>query len=194
MNHPIGNLAHDLVKRYGVHDPFKIAEGLATDWAATKGNKGLRIKVFVTDLGGLKGFCCIITDVFCIFINENLSQEMKTMVCAHELGHCLLHTDNLQAGFKYSEYNLSLNLNRAEYEANAFTAFLLIDDSDMLDCLYSGWDFFETAKYLYIDVNYLAIRLMECPPPELRIDIPIDMTSSFLKYIDNGSDSISIDD
>ncbi len=175
MKHPIGSIAHRLTRKYGTHDPFVIAASLG-------------IKTYVTDLGGLKGFCCIIMGVCCIFINENLSQEMQKMVCAHELGHCLLHEDNLKSGGQYTEYNITANLNRAEYEANTFSAFLLIDDSEMLEYLYNGLDFYDTAKALYIDVNFLAIRLMECPPPEIRVDVPFAMKSSFLKYIDDSQE------
>lgn len=172
MKHPIGSFAHGIARKYGTHDPFAIAAALG-------------IRVYITKLGGLKGFCGIVADFYCIFINESLTQEMQKMVCAHELGHCLLHSDNLKAGETYTEYNIAANLNRSEYEANSFAAFFLIDDSEMLDYLYSGWDFYDTAKALYIDVNFLAIRLMECPPPEIRIDIPFAMKSSFLKYIDD---------
>lgn len=172
MNHPIGSIAHGLTRKYSTHDPFVIAASLG-------------IRTYVTDLGGLKGFCCVIMGVVCIFINENLSPEMQNMVCAHELGHCLLHEDNLRSGGKYTEYNLTSNINRAEYAANTFVAFLLIDDSDMLEYLYNGYDFYDTARALYIDVNFLAIRLMECPPPEIRVDIPFTMQSRFLKYIND---------
>ena len=176
MKHPIGRIAHELVNRHETRDPFAIA-------------MGENILIFRKDIGKLKGFCCFIAGKLCIFVNEKLSPEMQRMVCAHELGHCILNLEELSAGGTFNDGIGFFDCkNRDEYEANVFAAFLLIDDDQMLGCLYNGWDFFQTASALYLNINFLAIRLMECPPPDLRIEIPFTMNRKFLKYISDDAE------
>lgn len=58
----------------------------------------------------------------CIYINSNLSTLSQIVVCAHELGHALLHDD---AG---NYFNGEKDFDK-EYDADLFAAYLLLDES-----------------------------------------------------------------
>ncbi len=64
-----------LVKRYKTRDPFEIA-----------GQLGIEI-MFCNDFGPLKGMYRVIKRNRFIFLNNDLSEHMQRIVCAHELGH-----------------------------------------------------------------------------------------------------------
>ena len=75
-------LAEKLIAEFETRDPFRIAflMDIAVKYIDTKRQKGL---------------CAFFDDIPFIFINQNLSEEMRRMTCAHELGHILLHKDIL---------------------------------------------------------------------------------------------------
>lgn len=56
-----------------------------------------------------------------IFINKNFSNESQAIICAHELGHALLH-ENAGNNFHGGDFD-------KEFEANLFAAYLLLDQS-----------------------------------------------------------------
>ena len=72
-------LPRRLLRRYGTSAPFELADCL--------GITILECHDFKLQKGAFK---IILNNCF-IFINANLSTEMKKLVCAHELGHALLH-------------------------------------------------------------------------------------------------------
>ena len=75
-----------------------------------------------------KRFCKILLDDYFIFINVNLSPQMRRMTCAHEPGHHLLHRDALKEKPYLAEMKLFDITDRRELEANQFAASLLISD------------------------------------------------------------------
>jgi Zn-dependent peptidase ImmA (M78 family) len=60
-----------------------------------------------------------------IFINNNLIEDEQKFVCAHELGHSLLHP---RVNTPFLRNNTLLSVNRIEVEANRFAVELLIPD------------------------------------------------------------------
>ena len=68
-----------LARKYKSTDPFEIAEALDIEVLER------------SDFKRQKGAFKVILNNSFIFINANLSDEMKRLVCAHELGHALLH-------------------------------------------------------------------------------------------------------
>ena len=105
---------NNLKKRWGTSDPFKIC-------------KYLKIQVRYYNLGEVKGFYKKVLRKKFIIINENLSSLDKKIICAHELGHCLLHSSrdvqNLLEYGNFEKYSIF------EDEANEFAAHLLIDNN-----------------------------------------------------------------
>ena len=79
---------------------------------------------------GTRGFSFNYDGKSFICINQDLDEPMKTLTCAHELGHLLLHKE-LNA-FKNANNSLSLP-SRYEKEADTFAAQLVLDK---IDCYY----------------------------------------------------------
>ena len=140
--------ADDLAARYGTRDPFKIA-----------GFLDISVKYISTRRQ--KGFSKIIDGCPFIFINRNMSEQMRRMTCAHELGHILLHRGILTDRSFLLEYELFDIQNRTEYEANAFAASLLIDRTELYELLSEESDLVSAASALDVNVNLLMIRMIE---------------------------------
>ena len=70
--------AADAVRQYGTRDPFTLA-------------REMHIELLVRELGTLKGFYKDVYGTPFIFLSRHLSRGEATLVCAHELGHHLLH-------------------------------------------------------------------------------------------------------
>ncbi|MGE7838040.1 ImmA/IrrE family metallo-endopeptidase [Viridibacillus arvi] len=66
-----------------------------------------------------------------IYINSNLNYEKQYLVCAHELGHAVLHP---RANTPFMKRNTLLSVSRIEVEANTFAAELIIPDDLIKEC------------------------------------------------------------
>lgn len=118
----IVELANKTAEEFGGADVIETAE-----------NSG--VKVWFRKLGSLKGFYLCENGVRYIVINEDLDERMKEVVCAHELGHDILHRE--LSGDKIRETTLFLENSKTEREANIFAAALLISDEVILSELES---------------------------------------------------------
>lgn len=65
-----------------------------------------------------------------IFINNNLDEYTQRVVCAHELGHALLHT---RSNAHFLRNNTFVSVDKIESEANTFAAELLLSDDDFIN-------------------------------------------------------------
>lgn len=181
MNDRTLTVPNRLIQVHNTRDPFQLARLL-----------GYAVKFL--DLKNQKGFCTNIYNNFFIFINRNLSDQMQRMTCAHELGHILLHKDRLartKTGklAQFVEMELFDIKNEAEYEANLFAANLLIDESDMMDKLKSGYDIVSAAAYLDVNVNLLAIKLAEMSKNGLPLNLPFTPDRKFMGHIGDDTNS-----
>ncbi len=109
----IKKLAHKLYKSYDTASPYKIC-------------KKLNIHIIELDIPKtVNGFYLNKDGTNMIILNKKLGDETKNVVCAHELGHVLLHR-NINA------YNIKdedeLKLSKYELEADYFCACLLLSD------------------------------------------------------------------
>ncbi len=136
-----------LVKKYHTRDPFAIAGELG--FIINKRNDFKRQR---------GSFAVVLGNVF-LFINANQSDEMQRMVCAHELGHALLHRELVTASPWILEHELFDIRSSAEYEANLFAAEMLIDETEMRKLLQEGYDVLQTARAMRINVNLLLLKL-----------------------------------
>ena len=112
----IQTVAHELIKKYDTRDPFELC-------------KAIGVEVFYADLGSLKGMYKYLKKNRFAVINERLDSYSKTLVCAHELGHDILHQD-LAKRVCLQEFMLYDMKSRPEYEANLFAVSLLFNESD----------------------------------------------------------------
>lgn len=106
-------IAAALVKKYKSRNPFEIIDGMNA------------FIVFVP-LQGVRGFYQYFQRNNIIYIDENLSDKDKLFVCAHELGHMLMHK---KANCIYMDTYTNFNTNKFEIEANTFAIELLVPDS-----------------------------------------------------------------
>ncbi|PDY44527.1 ImmA/IrrE family metallo-endopeptidase [Bacillus pseudomycoides] len=117
MKFVIRDLVTQLCTKYNTKNPFELAECL-------------NIIVFFHDLHEeINGFYkCEEGNKF-IAINNNLSETMQRTVCAHELGHAVLHEE---VNTLFLRKNTFLSVDRLEIEANTFAAFLLMDKNTII--------------------------------------------------------------
>ncbi|MBQ6946504.1 MAG: ImmA/IrrE family metallo-endopeptidase, partial [Clostridia bacterium] len=109
----IKQIVTDVITRFQTRNPAEIA-------------RALEIGVKYADIGALKGFYTVIMETPFIVLNQNISEEEQRTILAHELGHHLLHEHLVQQdGIRETVlYDLS---SQPEYEANVFSAHLLLD-------------------------------------------------------------------
>ncbi len=107
------NKAKKLIHQYNTNDPFKIASFkniCVLPWALHS---------------DIKGFYKYIRKNKFIFYNMDLTDNMKRFVCAHELGHALLHP---RSNTPFMRENTLFSIDKIEVEANIFAVELLIPD------------------------------------------------------------------
>lgn len=127
-----------IVKRYKTDNPFEIAK-----------DKG--IIVLNQNLGSILGYFILYKRIPVININENLNEEMQRVVCAHELGHAVLHP---KISTPFMKKHTLFSIERIEHEANMFAAELLISDDSLQECIYN-------------QMTTLEIAALHCVPKEL---------------------------
>lgn len=113
--------ANNLIAKYGTTDPFELCESLG-------------INLIFHDLGQIRGYYVKNRRSKFIVLSNALEHYQRRIVCAHELGHAILHPD-LSTPF-YTEHTW-LSKDRFENEANQFAAALILASfsSDELDGL-----------------------------------------------------------
>lgn len=113
----IRNLVQSLVRKYNTRNPFEIL-------------KQKNVILVYAPLNGVRGFYQYFQRNHLIYIDENLPDNEKTFVCAHELGHMLMHQGENSV---YMDTRTCFNTNKPEIEANTFAAELLIPDEIILE-------------------------------------------------------------
>lgn len=106
----IHSLAESIVKKYHTRNPFEII-------------KEKNVILIYAPLVDVRGFYQYFQRNHLIYIDENLPEYEKKFVCAHELGHMLMHK---KANAVYMDTKTCFNTNKYEIEANTFAAELLI--------------------------------------------------------------------
>lgn len=157
-----------LVKRFGTRDPFEIAADIGVE------------VMFCDNFGPLKGMYRVIKRNRFIFINNQLSEQMQRIVCAHELGHDQLHR-NLAKDNPLREFMLYDMRTKPEYEANIVAAEILLDNDELLEYIYQyRFSAEQIARAMETDINLVALKIAHLN--ELGYDLrPIDHRSNFLK-------------
>lgn len=115
----IKRTATSLVRKYGTRDPFRIA--------AAMGMEVVRIP-----LSGIRGFYQCMKRVRLIYIDSGLPDAEARFVCAHEIGHVLLHRGYNRI---FMDSHTYFPVSKYEIEANRFAVDLLYGDDDLQDFL-----------------------------------------------------------
>ena len=132
-----------LVRKYGTNNPFALC-------------KILNISVLFNDLGSIRGIYQYKFRKRLIHINNNLPDTLIRQICAHELGHAILHRKTNTVFLDTHTYLLT---NRIETEANRFAAELLIDDMDLEPELLKGYALSQIAATLEVSEQLLDFKM-----------------------------------
>lgn len=104
-----------LIKKHQTCCPFALANELG-------------IIVIHENLGKTLGYYSKHFRTKVIHINENLDQEEKEFVCAHELGHAICHPDS---STPFLKRHTLFSTAKIEQEANVFAMTLLFRERDL---------------------------------------------------------------
>ncbi|WP_420768718.1 ImmA/IrrE family metallo-endopeptidase [Parageobacillus thermoglucosidasius] len=112
----IKKVVRQIIKKHKSNDPFQIA-------------KEKNIIVLFEELGSTLGFYSSYKRIKFIHINNQLEEMIQRFVCAHELGHAVLHP---KSNTPFLRANTLFSVEKLELEANTFAVELLLPD-DVID-------------------------------------------------------------
>jgi Zn-dependent peptidase ImmA (M78 family) len=113
----IHNTVSKIVKKYKSNNPFTIAK--------LKG-----IVLLYADLGETLGFYFYDSRIKFININNKLDENLQRFVCAHELGHAVLHP---KSNTPFLKRQTLFSTDKIEREANEFAVHLLLHGENLED-------------------------------------------------------------
>ena len=141
--------ADRIVHMFGTRNPYRIAEEL-------------NIIVMPRRFKRQKGIYKVIERNRFIFIKEDLSPVMSSIVLLHEIGHDILHRDEAISLGGFQEFNIfDMTNKRMEYEANIFAAQISLPDDETIDYIKQGYDIEQVARAMESDINLVALKVAE---------------------------------
>lgn len=158
-----------ITRKFDTRNPFEIC-------------KVLDIHIHYKDLGNsLKAYYFYQSRIKNIVINSRSGIIDRRILCAHELGHAVLH-GKLAAMRGFQELELFDTLVPTEYEANLFAAELIISDDEILELINDKEkSFFSIAKELYVPTELLDFKLRVLKHKGIKVQSPYIAQSNFLK-------------
>ena len=120
----------ELIKKYKTNDPYQIA-------------KLKNIEIQYANLGNTLGFYFHDSRIKFININNNLPAEMQRFVCAHELGHAILHP---RSNTPFLKKNTFFSIDKIEVDANTFAVELLLLDEAIYEYRDSNLSMYEACE------------------------------------------------
>ena len=133
-------------------------------------------------LGDFKGLSVYRHSISVILLNSKLSEGLRKIVLAHEIGHLVLHKE-LAAIRGFHDFDLFGMNDQCEHEANVFAAELLLDDDVVLDALNDDMTFFGAAKTLCVPPELLDFKFRVLKHQGYKIRPIMIANSRFLKHI-----------
>ena len=115
----------------------------------------LDILIVYENLGSILGYFDAHFRMKTIHINENAPEELKGFICAHELGHAILHA-KVNTPF-LSAYTL-YSIGKIERQANTFAVELLLHDSYIKDN--PGCSIYDLANSRGVPVQFIKLKGM----------------------------------
>ena len=164
-------LADDLYRTNKTRDPFQIAR-----------SSGIHI-MLRNDFTKQKGAFAMVSRNPFLFLNGNLPDETLRIVCAHELGHALMHRN--VAAKPFLEFELFATADRLEYEANCFAASLLLDAKEIENEAKEGLDAAQIARIHHSHVDLILILMHLINQQGNRFTLPRTVDQRFMGDIEN---------
>lgn len=126
----IKEIVRQLIKKYKSNDPFQIA-------------KEKNIIILFAELGATLGFYNSYKRIQFIHLNNQLDEMMQRFVCAHELGHAVLHP---RSNTPFLRANTLFSVEKLEVEANTFAVELLLPDDIITQYQNTGLTIYDVAE------------------------------------------------
>lgn len=142
----IKRLAERLVRKFGTRDPYKIAEALG-------------YTIIYTPLVGVRGFYQYLKRCHIIYLDSGLDDNTARFVCAHELGHSILHRGLNRI---FMDTRTFIATGRYETEANRFALELIFSDEELQPFLSQSIDW--AAAYMGVGYDLAKYRMEEVQP------------------------------
>lgn len=142
----IKEVAQKLCAKYGTHDPFEIVRDMG-------------FVVIFAPLVEMRGFQQRIKRRNVIYVNSELDEQQQRLVCAHELGHHLLHRGMNRV---FMDKSTRMMPGKYEKEAHRFSADLLFGDEELQPFLDRPIE--DAAAYMGVDVELARYRLANTEP------------------------------
>lgn len=130
-----------LVRKHKSRNPFEIIAGM-------------NAFIVYAPLHDVRGFYQYFQRNNIIYIDENLSEEEQMFVCAHELGHMLLHR---KSNCIYMDTHTNFNTSKYEKEANLFAIELLLPDEIILE--HRGHSTEQLSRLLGYDKRLIELKM-----------------------------------
>lgn len=108
---------NNLIKIFGTRDPFIIAEKIGINVQFREYSKNI------------KGYCINTYGDINIIINSSYDKIAQNIICAHELGHAILHAEKFDNIFSVSFQKYEIDF--LERQANIFAAALLLKGDEL---------------------------------------------------------------
>ncbi|MGX5438930.1 ImmA/IrrE family metallo-endopeptidase [Bacillus thuringiensis] len=131
-----------IVKKHGTTNPFEIA-------------KRKDIIVLFEDLGNTLGFYNTYKRFKFVHINNRIDETTQRFVCAHELGHALLHP---KANTPFLRNKTFFSVDRLEIEANTFAVELLLPDEMISEYQDTNLSIQEIAEIYGIPESFARLK------------------------------------
>lgn len=139
--------AGQLVRRHGTRNPFQIAHEMG-------------YLTLMVPLRSLRGFYCYTNRCHIIYVNEALDEVQSQLVCAHELGHKMLHQGLNRLFMDHCTYMVT---GKYERDAHRFSVELLYGDEELQPFLSLGAE--AAGEYMGVTPELAAYRLGTVRPP-----------------------------
>ena len=173
----ICSVAEKIREKYAEADPFKLCDemGIITLFAPMGPAPA-----------ACKGFFLTQSRVKSITVNSDLSEDFQRIICAHELGHAMLHRDRSGVN-AFHDFAFFDGVDRLEYEANLFAAELLLPDDEVMKILNEDISFFQAAAKLYVPAELLDFKFRTLKWKGYKvIEPPTNARGDFLKKVYEG--------
>ena len=171
----ISHTAEDIKKDFPDSDPFEMAKAM--------GNL-LLFQAMGKAKSACKGFFMMQDGQPSITINSDLPKMIQKIICAHELGHAVLHSQKIGME-SFHDFALFDAASVAEYEANVFAAELLLKDEDVFELLNDDTSFFGVASILRVPPELLDFKFRVLKRKGYQfVEPPYQSDSKFLRDIE----------